>query len=88
MTEEEPTFGQIVDILQTPAEETLFVMRMLYICYFSTHYHAYEVSLTNTVAVYTHNRFIDHHPLHILKSFNTSKSPFLAMKYHLMKSEQ
>ncbi len=30
--------------------------------YFSTHYHAYEVSLTK---VCTCNKFIDHHPLHV-----------------------
>lgn len=40
MTEEDPTFGEIVDIFQTPTEETLFVMRMLSVSHFSTHYHA------------------------------------------------
>ena len=73
MNEEEPTFGQIIDILQTPTEETLFVMRMLFVLYFSTHYHAYEVSLTNIIEVYTCNKFIDHHPLHVSKSFGTNK---------------
>lgn len=84
LTEEEPHFGQITDIFQTRTEETLFVMRILFVSHFNTHYHAYEVSLTANIKVYKYNKFIDHHPLHVSKSFNSNKSLFVVMKYHLV----
>lgn len=83
MTEEDPTFGQILDIFQTPTEETLFVMRMLSVSHYDTHYHAYEVHLTHCVIVYTYNEFVDHHPLHVCKSFGINSSLFVTMKYHI-----
>ena len=82
MTEEDPTFGEIMDIFQTPTEETLFIMRMLSVSHFNPHYHAYNVTVTNYVKVYT-NKFIDHHPLHVCKSFGSNVSLFVAMKYHI-----
>ncbi len=40
VVEDEPEFCQVVDIFQTPSEETLFVVQELR-SKFNSHYHAY-----------------------------------------------
>ena len=66
---EEPTFGEIVDVLQNQADETLFVMQKLRTVGFSVHHHAYEVARTPFILFSTQRDFSDHHPLHVSKSF-------------------
>ncbi len=82
--EEEPTFGEIVDFLQTKADETLFVMQKLRILGFSTHYHAYEVVRTSCVLISSQKYLSDYHPLHLCKSFNDHS--FVSMKYRIHSS--
>lgn len=84
VTEEEPTFGEIVDILQTEAEETLFILRKLCTIQFHVHYHAYEVMPTSSILILTQNEFCDHHPLHVCKSFGSSSYLFVSLKYHIL----
>ena len=84
ITDEEPMFGQILDIYETPASETLFIMRLLSTTYFDHHYHAFAVNPTSTVSVCKHSDFADHHPLHICKTFGSDRTLFVCLKYHII----
>lgn len=80
VVEDEPKFCQIQDMFQTPAEETLFIVRELRAC-FNLHYHAYEVSPVSSISVCRHHQFIDHHPLHVCKGH--SSPDFVVPKYQV-----
>ena len=84
VTDEEPTFSEIVDILQTEAEETLFILRKLSTMQFHTHYHAFEVVPTSFTIILTHRDFCDYHPLQICKSFGANPLLLVPMKYHVL----
>ena len=60
--DEEPTFCEVVDILDSPVSETLFIVQLLTTVCYNQHYHAYEVSPTGIITVY-HDDFSDYHPL-------------------------
>ena len=79
--DDEPTFCKILDIVEKPASETLFIARILATICFNRHHHSYEVAPMANTAVYRHNEFSDHHPLHQCKSYGTNRSHFIRLKY-------
>ena len=74
--DEEPVFCEIVDIVETPIFETLFVVRNLVTLY--------EVVPTSSIVVYHHSQFCDYHPLHICRSYSTNRSLLVCLKYHIL----
>ena len=80
VVEDEPKFCQILDMFQTPAEETLFIVRELK-SFFNLYYHAYEVSSVSSISVCKHHQFVDHHPLHVCKGHSCSE--FVVLKYQV-----
>lgn len=86
--DEDPKFGQIIDIFETPAAETLFVMRELITVSFNQHFHAYEVISTSSFFVYQYHQFKDHHPLHMCNSFGSNPCyRLIVMKYHVFNTQ-
>ena len=78
MIKEDPLFGEIIDILQSPTEEVLFVIRMLSVIKLNTNYHAYEVSYTNCVNI-IYKKSVDYHPLHVTALTSLILSVLLAL---------
>ena len=46
-----PVFGEIVEILVSPINECLFVLKLLTSLCFCAHLHSYEVGLTNVIII-------------------------------------
>ena len=65
--DEEPTFCEVVDILDTTVSQ-IFVVQLFAIVSYSQHYHAYEVAPAGNITVYRHSDFVDYHPLHKCRS--------------------
>ena len=82
--DEEPNFCQIVDILETPAAECLFVTCMLTTEFFERHYYAFKVFPSSNIVVYKHYQFCDYHPLHLCKSYGTNQALYVSLKYHIL----
>lgn len=82
--EEEPSFGEITDIVQTNTEETIFIMHELCTVGFHMHYHAYQVTPTSSIRILTQREFKDHHPLHACRSHGRDNFLFVSTKYHII----
>ena len=60
-----PLFGKIIEFIVTPAEETLFILRLLNNICQNVHFHSFEVCLTNVIKVLKYTKLLDYHPLHL-----------------------
>ena len=79
-----PVFGRIKDIVVFQKEPPIFILTP-YICTScNNHFHAFEVSPLNEVLIYKQNQFLDHHPLTISQSFETSSPLFVCLKYNFV----
>ena len=86
--DDQPVFGKIDDLIVTPSQECLFVLRPL-ITSRSQHFHSYEVSASpqNSFFVYRHHNFVDYHPLHLSRQFGPTGKLSICLKYHVLRKE-
>ena len=81
----DPIFGKILDILVTTCGDCLFVLTPYIASTFNRHFNSYEVEqLQNEFLICHHQDFVDYHRLSLHKSFDTTYSKnFINLKYHV-----
>ena len=80
-----PVFGEIIDIVVTPLEECILVMRPLVADYYSRHFHAYHViPMQEPILVYRHMDIYDYQVYHTNRIHSSvDSSLYVCVKYHI-----
>ena len=64
--------------------QPLIIGQLLLNMYYYRHFHAYEVTITETTTILLFDEIADHHPLSLLQAFNSPTSLFIVLKYYVL----